>query len=381
MTNKSDQEKAAELARTIQNGGPELKRSFNRYSLHPEEIPEEAPAGDPWKPFTLADAYQERPPIEYIAAGLFALPSLNIVYGAPGTLKSMVMADLAITVAGGGEWLQPAPWDPKAKTIKTMQAPVMWLDFDNGQLRTHERIGALARARSLPENAPIFYYSMPQPWLDASKPDSIGRLIQRVNNQGAKFVVVDNLGTVSGGVDENSGQMIGVMGELRQLAEGTGAAIVVIHHQRKSNGFASRAGDSLRGHSSIEAAIDLALLVEREEGSDTITLKSTKTRGVDVYPFAAAFTYENNSQGNLATAKFYGLAANDTNSGRAIENAIVEALKDTRLNQTALIKAVMDTSTCEAGRDRVRDMVKRLSKTGTIRPVDGPNNSKVYELA
>ncbi len=48
--------------------------------------------------------------MEYIAGRLFALPSLNILYGAPGTLKSFLLADLAVCVAGGLEWLPPAPW-------------------------------------------------------------------------------------------------------------------------------------------------------------------------------------------------------------------------------------------------------------------------------
>jgi RecA-family ATPase len=78
--------------------------------------------------------------------------------------------------------------------------------------------------------------------------------------------VIDNLGTASGGADENSAQMIGVMAGLRQIAEEGELAVLVIHHKSKGDGV--RADDSLRGHSSIESAVDLALVVEREEGLD-----------------------------------------------------------------------------------------------------------------
>ncbi len=77
-------------------------RRFYEKALHPEQI---LPYADSWQAYTLADAYQARPPIQYIAGALFEVPSLNIVYGAPGTLKSFLLQDLAVCVAAGQEWL------------------------------------------------------------------------------------------------------------------------------------------------------------------------------------------------------------------------------------------------------------------------------------
>lgn len=359
---------------------PDYQRTFQQLARKPDLLPPGDIQTDPWQAFTLQDAYLERPPAEYIAAGLFTLPSLNIVYGAPGTLKSFVLADLAVCVAAGQLWLPPAPWQPTGKGIETKPAPIIWLDFDNGEMRTHERFGALARARDLPAITPIFYYSMPMPWLDATKPESITQMITRAKEKQTGLIVIDNLGLISGGADENSASMISIMSQLRQLAEGTGAAVVVIHHQRKGNGFKGRAGDTLRGHSSIEAAIDLGLLVEREEGSDTITMKSTKTRGQDVYPFSGAFTYETNPNqpSQLWKAIFYGLPVIDTNSTAAIEKAILEALAGESMNQTEIVKAVKET--CTAGENRIIDMIKRLQNTKKIKAAAGPHNSRIYDL-
>ena len=352
-----------------------------RAGLHPVRIEELEPApADPWEVFTLADAYQDRPPVEYIAAGLFALPSLNIVYGAPGTLKSFILADLAACAAAGNAWLPPAPWisGNTARGIPTRQCPVMWLDFDNGRRRTHDRFGALGRARSLPAETPLFYYSMPSPWLDASSKASIGGLALRMQDRGVKFVVVDNLGVVSGDADENSGDMVAVMSDFRQLAEATGAAVVLIHHQRKGNGTVGRAGETLRGHSSIEAALDLALLIEREELADTVAIKATKVRGADVLPFSAVFTYENRPDGELGQAQFYGIVADDNRSGAAIEREILVALLGTAMNKTDLTKAVKEQLS-DVGLNRIRDMIDRLAATGKLRVSNGRNNTeKVY---
>jgi hypothetical protein len=81
-----------------------------------------------------------------------------------------------------------------------------------------------------------------------------------------------------------------VMSGLRLISERTGSAAIIIHHERKSNNGKSRAGESLRGHSSIEAAFDLVLQVERESGN-TISVSATKTRDGDVLPFGCEFRY------------------------------------------------------------------------------------------
>jgi len=219
---------------------------------------------------------------------------------------------------------------------------------------------------------------MPSPWLDASSRTSIGELSLRIQERGVQFLVVDNLGVVSGDSDENSGDMVAVMSEFRQLAEETGAAVVLIHHQRKSTGSLGRAGDSLRGHSSIEAALDLALLIEREELSDTVSIKATKVRGADVLPFSAVFTFENRPDGELDTARFYGIASDDLRSGAAIEREIMVSLLGSSMNKTDLTKAVKD-SLPDVGVNRIRDRIDRLVSTNKLRQSNGKNNTeKIY---
>lgn len=365
---------------------PDGRRAFTSAILKPDRNDPTGEPGpsDPWQAFTLADAYQERPPVEYVAAGLFALPSVNIVYGAPGTLKSLLMADLSICAAAGLDWLPPAPWinGNLARAISTLQSPTMWIDFDNGQGLTHERIGALARARNLPAETPITYYSLPSPWLDATNKNSIGALSLRILDRGARFVVIDNLTLISGNADENSTEMGAVMSLLRQLSETTGAAINVIHHQRKGNGAGGRAGDALRGHSSIEAALDLALSIEREELADTVNIKATKTRRADVLPFSAVWTYESKPSNpqELLTGKFYGIANEDKRSNLAIESAIRAALYGITSNKTELTNNVKGVLV-DVGVNRIRDLIARMESTGKLRVTAGKNNTeKIYSL-
>jgi len=243
-----------------------------------------------WEIRTLENAYKERPPTEYVVDRYFALGTLSIVYGAPAVMKSMLMADLCACVVSGRDWM-PGLFD-NGSGVPVKKSPIFWLDMDNGTRRTDERFEALAKTRSLKESDPLYYLSMPNPPFALDDVDSLLMLIDTIRAVQARFVVVDNLGLSTGAVEENSAAMAHIMGYLRILTERTDAAVVVIHHQRKGGAGQSRAGDALRGHSSIEASLDLALHVVREPDSMQVSISSTKTRGVDVPPIKGDFNFE-----------------------------------------------------------------------------------------
>lgn len=339
-------------------------------------------SADLWEPFrrTLADAYVERPPITYAVNPLFAKPSLNVVYGSPGDLKSMALADCAVCVVAGLEWLPPQPHETGIAFI-TQPSPVLWLDFDNGRNRTDNRFEALAHARGVDSSVPLSYYPMPNPWLDASDSRAVDALLERIQRANAGLVFIDNLAVIAGGADENSVQMASVMANLRRLAESAGAALVLIHHQRKSNGGNARAGDALRGHSSIEAALDLALLVEREERSDIITFRATKARGMDVAPFAARFTYEHKpNTTELAEARFYGAPVGDGTGNHKVQQAILDAVRgNAGMNQEELVGKVKVTMP-EVGDNRVRTAIKHLVNADQLCELKGKARALHYQL-
>jgi AAA domain len=228
---------------------------------------------------------------------------------------------------------------------------------------------------------------MPSPWLDAGDVGAITALQQRMQRLGVQLVVLDNLTTVKGSAEENSAAMGKVMGNFRQLAEATGAAVMLIHHQRKDvhsgkgQGPTTRAGDRLRGHSSIEAAVDLALLVERPPHADRITLQGTKVRGVGVPPFGAQLAYEHRSgTTELAMARFFALEVEDDSSDRAIEKAVLEAVEAAPgMTQKDLVKAIKQRLR-RLGVNRIRAMLEQLARRGTLSQTEGDRGAKRYHL-
>jgi hypothetical protein len=213
------------------------------------------------------------------------------------------------------------------------------------------------------------------------------KLMLRILTLKAQLVVIDNLATVNGNAEENSAAMAQVMSQFRLLAERTGAAIVLIHHQRKNvsgrkgGDMPTRAGDRLRGHCSIEAAIDLALLVERPPRADTVTLHGTKVRGVGVSPFGAQFTYEHRAGTlELSKAKFFGLEVEDQVSDHAITRAVLDVVAASPgLNQTEVVKEVKSTVE-KVGVNAIRRVIDMLEQQGTLSTHTGEHRAKLYEL-
>lgn len=334
---------------------------------------------------TLADAYEPRAPLTYYVDGVLPAGSLSMLYGAPGSLKTMLALDMLVSVASGQSWLPPIR-NGTGHGIKTERVPVLHVDYDSGERVLQERIEALARARNItdPQNVPLYLESFGRPWLMAGEPDSVHGLAEAIKARGVRLVVIDNLGTITGGIDENTSGMVPVLGNLRELAEDTGAAVVLIHHERKgtvSSNTGGRHGESVRGHSSILAALDAALLVEREAGSNIITVRSTKTRSVPVVPFSAQWTYEHKpGTKELATGRFYGLGEDTEHvTDAAITRAIIGG-SEKPVKQGELVDAVHKAMP-GAGVNRIRKLIDIARLEGHLAATTGDKGARIYQAA
>lgn len=336
----------------------------------------------PWTFRTLRDAYAARAPLRYVVAGMFPLPSVSAVYGAPGSLKSMLLADLAACVCSGRPWLAPMPGTGGTlQGLPTLAGPVAWIDLDNGVRRCDDRFEAFGRAYVLREDAPLHYVSMPPGGLQLDNMRHAESLALTIMQLGASLLILDNLSYVKGAADELR-DMTSVMSNLRWVAEWSSCAVIAVHHQRKSNGFKNREGETLRGHSSIEAGLDLALLVDRGDATSlTVDVRATKSRGATFVERGAsfAFTWKPNTQ-ELATAKFFGTEASTRNNPKAqeandIQEAILDALKTGPLNMSQLAAATSYT------RRKLRPVLDKLRNSAMISEQPGlKTNERVFTI-
>jgi hypothetical protein len=194
--------------------------------------------------------------------------------------------------------------------------------------------------------------------------------------------IIDNLGLVIGDVEENSARMTAVMSAFRFLADRLNIAFIIIHHKRKGHGQ-ERAGDALRGHSSIEAAVDLAILVSRAGQAADVTIRSTKTRGVDVYPIRAQFNFEHKSgTRDLEKAWWSGVQASRG------ENQLREAILIMVENQGSIVKghlaeevkAKIETSGEKVGINRVRNWIDAMVENEELVLKKSDKNASIITL-
>jgi hypothetical protein len=294
----------------------------------------------------------------------------------------MLMADLAVCVASGKTWLPPMSPEDDGVQKRTLQVPVLLCDFDNNDRMTHDRIAALARARELEADRPLHYVTMPEPWLAANSEVHIKGLAELVKDLGAKLVIIDNLRDVSGGVAENKAEMGDVMANLRKVTKRAETAIVVIHHQRKDKGRDVRSGDALRGHSSIEAAIDLALRVDREGQAKLIKLHPTKVRGANVEPFAAVFGHEHkDGTEELRRAWFTGRAIENTTKAAKVRRKIVEVVRNTPGLNKGEVRSAVKQALDGAGVNYIGNRIDDLAREGKLNCDPGKGREKLYTIA
>lgn len=321
---------------------------------------------------TLADVMTPRPQLPPIVRGILQRRSLSIWFGSPGDLKSSLLIDLCFAVTTGTPWLVSLPARGGGAGFDVTQGAALWIDIDNGEDVITERFKAFATAYHAPSDTPIFHMTFPTPPLAAAR--GLPGLADYARSINADLIVIDNLLRVAGVKDENSSEIDAAMANLRRLAEDSGAHVALVHHKRKET--QGRGGNNLRGHSSIEAAIDAGFMIERD--GDTVTAKNTKARRKPVDTFAALWTFEHEADGEtLHAARFYRADVTDPKAEELAETQarIVEALAAGPLNQTELAAATGKR------KETVIEAASGLIINRRVTCETGARGAKMYRLA
>lgn len=345
-----------------------------------------------WEFSTLSHAYLERPPQRELVTGIVGEASLNLWYGAPGSKKSLLLADLFLCVAAGMPWLEHLPdADIQQRIFQTVQTPARWLDFDNGTYRSDVRFSAFGKGHSVPSDSDFSYISIPAPRLDMSLRAHAEWMARLIDKGKIGLLAVDNLSVTIGKTEENASEMADVMNNWRWIVNSTGASVNIIHHQRKSSpqqtGTPSQTSqeraESVRGHSSILSSLDQAFHIAAVDGEDSVILTPAKKRdGIDFANLTALFTYDHFSDEDrrLMTARFYGHSRLDARSQQAktIEDISLDLVRKTPgIGQGKLVQAIKDRLSALGhtghgfGRDQIRGALVRLVDDGRISAVEG----------
>lgn len=189
------------------------------------------------------------PPMRWMVRGVLPLQGLAALYGPSGSGKSFLTLDVAAAVADGA-----SAWFGH----RVARCPVTYCALE-GEAGMGKRVKAWSLHNKKPVPAHLRFITQP---LDLLNTRDVADLAQAVEAAGGSngMVVLDTLNRAAPGADENSSMDMGsIIAAAKQLQILTGGLVLLVHHTGKDT------TKGLRGHSSLYAALDGAIEVNKTD--------------------------------------------------------------------------------------------------------------------
>ena len=207
-------------------------------------------------------------PPDTLVDGLLTAGSVVLMWGAPGTGKSMLATYLAGSVATGRDFAGRMV-SPRPVVYVAGEAP---RSIAGRVLAYQSHYGALPpRSFMLSAGA----YALQNERDVEGLAHRIRAVIQDEGTLASApgLIILDTFAALTAGVSENDSQAVGpVMRNIRRwLVEPFGSSVIVVHHSAKT-------GETYRGSSALLGDVDLEWRVERPRGSAVTQLVPLKDR-------------------------------------------------------------------------------------------------------
>lgn len=195
------------------------------------------------------------PPLRYAVRNVLPAQGLAAIFGPSGSGKSFLGIDLLAAMAEGQDWFG----------YRVTATPVVYVCLEGeGGIRGRVQAWEAHHGRELPQALGIILSDF-----KLTSMDDVQDLAAVVPPGGV--VVVDTLNRAAPLMDENSAADMGlVLERAKRLQAATGGLVLLIHHTGKD---VSR---GMRGHSSLFAALDAAIEVQRDGDRRTWRVAKSK---------------------------------------------------------------------------------------------------------
>ena len=198
--------------------------------------------------FRLLDraAIMAQPPLRWRLKGIFPETGIGAIYGPSASGKSFLGLDLGISIALGAAWFGH----------RSFAAPVTYIMLE-AEAGLRNRLCAWEEHNQ--KQVPSGFIAMAQPFelADTTQVAELGALVPS-----GGVVIIDTLSCATPGLDENSSKDMGlILAGMKRLQEIMRGLVLIVHHTGKD------ATKGLRGHSSLFAALDGVIEVERSATS------------------------------------------------------------------------------------------------------------------
>jgi len=217
------------------------------------------PVGGKFKITSDDDFAAQESSLKWLIKGFLPKANLGVLFGESGSGKSFATLDLSAAICRGLEF-----WNGHRVT----KGRVLYVVAE-GVSGFRQRIKAYCHQQAIPRiGMDVIYDITPNLTNVAQVTDLISEIRQR---EPYDLIVMDTFAQVMAGADENNGQDVGVaLAECKRIANRCGAMVLLVHHSGKD------ASKGSRGHSSIKAACDVEIKVERSNDTRSITTSKMK---------------------------------------------------------------------------------------------------------
>ena len=211
------------------------------------------------------DYLMAMPPVDWMVDGVLTQHGFSVMYGAPGTGKSFLAIDMALSMANG------VPWQGRA----TRKGAVLYIAGE-GVGGLGKRVKAWKLYRNVYTRGDLVVLPTAVNFRDD---EDMAKLMRTIDSLGKEFscVVVDTVARALLGGEENSATDMGLfVAACDAIKHHCGCGLLAIHHAGKD---ASRGMNSMRGSSALAGAADTVLAVTKTE--DTVTMGMDKQKDAD----------------------------------------------------------------------------------------------------
>jgi hypothetical protein len=206
---------------------------------------------------------------DWLLEDLIAEASRSIIYGPWASLKSWLLADMALCLSGAIPWLDhfkvPRPFC------------VVYLDEENGIRRTQSRIRRQADGLGL-LGKPLPLHFAPYPGLKFKEgiADKLLSALWKDYRVEPDVLIFETFRRIFGGNENDAGDVAEFWGIATEFTH-EGKAIAVSHHSRKPRGKNESSKHTFAGSSDIPGGADVSLSVIRPT-HDTVRIEQYKNR-------------------------------------------------------------------------------------------------------
>jgi hypothetical protein len=300
------------------------------------------------------------PPVRWTIEGLLPSEGLTIISAAPGSYKTWLMLEMALSIAQG---------IPLFGKYPTNKAGVLIVDEESGPRMLNERFRKLGATSGLP----ILYFSRLGRKVDR---DFIELLQEICDESNIGVVIFDSLVRFHQGDENASRDMSELFNSFKLLAD-KGRAVLIAHHNRKSMpGNYNPSGD-MRGSGDILAAIDCHIAVSRNRNSDYIDVLQTKNRYIqELRPFKLRFS----TDADRFQFEFIRETKTIDDRHQDLKGLIVTHLeKNTQPTQIELLDELISVGV-EIKTVKLRTLLHELVAEGAVKTKPGTRNASHYYI-